>query len=280
MPTEDSPEEFDQGPFAIDTTAAHPARIQSYLVGGDGHFAADREAVDSFASALPGGVADARASVRSLAGFMARSVTYVSVELAIRQFLNIGATVPTLKKVHDVARQVTPDARFVYVGDDPVVMAHAHELRAGTAQAATEYVHATIRDTALILEQAQPTIDLDLPVAVLLLTTLNFVPDEDEPRRLLADLVGALAPGSCVAIAHASYDLKAEGMREAAAKLAETLKHPWVVRTYDEIARFFDGLDMIDPGLVQIDAWHPSENAPLPRSPRPVPIFGGVGITP
>lgn len=283
--TDDSAGEYDQdelerGPFAIDTTVAHPARIQNYLAGGDGHFAVDRNAVEHFGSALPGGIADARASIRSLAGFMARTVAYVSVELGIRQFLNIGATVPTVKKVHEVARQVAPHSRFVYVGDDPVVLAHAHELRARTHEGATEYVHATIRDTEVILEHSAPTIDFAMPVAVLLVTTLNFVPDEDGPHRLLADLVDGLAPGSSVTIAHASYDINAEGMREASAKLAETLKQAWVVRTYTEIGRFFDGLDMIEPGLVPIDDWHPSDNGRLPRSPRPVPIFGGIGIKP
>jgi hypothetical protein len=277
---QDGQDEFDRGPFAIDTSAAHPARIQSYLVGGDGHFVADRSAVEDFGSALPGGIADARASVRSLARFMACTVNYVTVELGLRQFLNIGATVPTVKKVHEVAHQVAPDSRFVYVGDDPVVLAHAHEMRASTYEGATEYVHATIRETDVILDQSAPPLDLDLPVAVLLLTTLNFVPDEDEPYGLVADLLDALAPGSCVAIAHSSYDFEAEGMREASAKLAAALKYAWVVRTYDEIARFFDGLDLIEPGLVPIDDWHPSENVPLPRSSRPVPIFGGVGLKP
>jgi hypothetical protein len=277
---QDEQDEVDRGPFAIDTTVAHPARIQSYLAGGDGHFAADRSAVDDFSSALPGGIADARASIRSLASFTARTVNYVTVELGIRQFLNVGATVPTVKKVHEVAHQAAPDSRFVYVGDDPVVLAHAHELRASTYDGATEYVHATIRDTDLILEQSAPPLDLCLPVAVLLITTLNFVPDEDEPYRRVGDLLDALAPGSCVTIAHASYDLNAEGMRAASAKLAEALKHAWVVRTREAIERFFDGLDMVEPGLVPIDAWHPSQDAPLPRSSRPIPIFGGIGRKP
>jgi hypothetical protein len=271
---EDKPE---RDPFAIDTSVAHPARIQNYLAGGDGHFAADRNAVEDFGSALPGGIADARASVRSLGAFMARSVNYLTVELGIRQFLNIGAVVPTVKKVHEVAHQVAPDARFVYVGDDPVVLAHAHKMRGSTYEGATEYVHATIRDTELILKQAAPPLDLDMPIAVLLLTTLNFVPDEDEPVRLLADLLDALAPGTCLTIAHSSYDFNAVGMREASAKLAKALKDAWVVRTYDEISRFFGGLDLIEPGLVPIDEWRPSDNAPLPHSQRPVPIFGGIG---
>jgi len=264
-------------PFAIDTSVAHPARIQNYLAGGDGHFAADRSAVEDFGSVLPGGLTDARASVRSLASFMARTVNYMTVELGLRQFLNIGATVPTVKKVHEVAHQVAPDSRFVYVGDDPVVLAHAHKMRASTYDGATEYVHATIRDTELILKQSAPPLDLDRPVAVLLLTTLNFVPDDEEPQRLLADLLESLVPGSCVAIAHSSFDFNAEGMREASAKLREALASAWVVRTHTEIMRFFDGLDMVEPGLVAIDDWHPSDSAPLPHSARPVPIFGGIG---
>lgn len=271
-------DEQETGFAEIDTTVAHPARIQSYLAGGDGHFAADRRAVERFGSALPHGITDARASVRALAGFMARTINYVSVELGVRQFLNIGATVPTGKTAHEVAHQVAPDSRFVYVGDDPVVLAHAHQMRASTYDGATEYVHATIRDTDLILEQSAPPLDLDLPVAVLLLTTLNFVPDEAKPGCLVASLLDALAPGSCVSIAHASYDLDAEGMREAAAKLSESLGQPWVVRPREEIERFFDGLDVVEPGLVPIDDWHPSVNRTRPRSSRPVPIFGGLGV--
>lgn len=270
---QDKPE---RDPYAIDTSVAHPARIQNYLAGGDGHFAADRSAVDDFGSALPGGIADARASVRSLAAFMARTVNYLTVELGLRQFLNIGATVPTVKKVHEVAHQVAPDSRFVYVGDDPVVLAHAHKMRAETYEGATEYVHATIRDTELILKQSAPPLDLDRPVAVLLLATLNFVPDDEEPYRLLGDLLDALAPGSCVTIAHSSYDFNAEGMREASEKLREALQQAWVVRTYDEIAKFFDGLELVEPGLVAIDEWRPSESPPLPRSSRVVPIYGGI----
>ena len=168
----------------------------------------------------------------------------------------------------------------MYVGDDPVVLAHAHEMRATTYDGATEYVHATIRDTDLILERSAPPLDLELPVAVLLLGTLNFVPDEAKPGGLVAGLLDALAPGSCVAIAHASYDLEAKGMREASAKLSESLGQPWVVRTHGEIDRFFDGLDMVEPGLVPIDEWRPSGRRPLPRSSRPVPIFGGLGRKP
>jgi hypothetical protein len=267
----------ERDPFAIDTTAAHPARIQSYLVGGDGHFAADREAVDAMNEALPGGIRDARASVRSLASFMARTLDYVITDLGVRQFLNIGAVVPTTKKVHDLAHELAPDARFVYVGDDPVVLAHAHKLRESVYEGATEYVHATVRDTELILKQSAPPLDLDQPVALLLLTTLNFVADDEDPYGLLGGLVDAIAPGSCVTIAHSSYDFNAEGMREASARLSKALKKPWVVRPRSDILRFFNGLDLVEPGLVPIDDWHPATDARMPHSARPVPIFGGVG---
>jgi hypothetical protein len=274
------PNNPERDPFAIDTSVAHPARIQSYLSGGDGHFAADRNAVEDFGSALPNGIRDARASVRSLGSFMARTVRFLAVELGIRQFLNIGAVVPTVKKVHEVAHKVAPNARFVYVGDDPVVLAHAHKMRASVYDGATEYVHATYTDTDLILEQASPPLDFDEPVAVLLLTTLNFVPDDHEPRRLLSRLLDAMAPGSAVTIAHSSYDFNAEGMREAAERLRKALKAAWVVRTFEEIERFFDGLEMVEPGLVAIDDWRPTADAPMPLSSRPVPIFGGIGQKP
>jgi hypothetical protein len=274
------PDNPERDPFAIDTSVAHPARIQSYLVGGDGHFAADRNAVEDLGSALPNGITDARASVRSVSSFMARSVRFMAVDLGIRQFLNIGATVPTVKKVHEVAHQVAPDARFVYVGDDPVVLAHAHKLRAGVYDGATEYVHATFAETDLIVEQSSPPLDFDRPVAVLLLLTLAFIPDHDQPGQMLARLVERVAPGSCVCIAQPSYDIGAEGMRGAAEKLDKALKTVWVVRTYEEIERFYDGLEMVDPGLVPIDEWRPAADAPAPLSSRPVPVFGGIGRKP
>lgn len=276
----DEPEQFtdadDANPFAIDFSVAHPARLQSYLAGGESYFAADREAAEKMAAALPSGIDTARGVVRTLGAFVGRAVRYLAGEAGMRQFLHIGVGPPGKRNVHHVAQEQVADARVVYVSDDPVVLAESHTLRTGSPEGATGYVHGSLLDLAAVLEQAADNLDFDEPVAALLVTTLNFVPDESDPHGIVAELVGTLAPGSHLLVAHPSFDISAEGMPEASAKLSQALKVPWVVRTRDEIARFFDGLDMVEPGLVPINEWRP-EGGPPPRVGRRVPpIYGGL----
>jgi len=267
-------------PFAIDFSVAHPARIQSYLAGGESYFAADREAAETVAAALPSGIDTARGVIRALGVFVRRTVRYLAGEAGIRQFLIIGAVPPGDKQVHDVAQEIVPDARVVYASDDPVVLAESHAMRRGSTEGVTAYIHGALTDLPTILERAACTLDLSDPVAVLLVTTLNFVPDESEPHAAVAQLVRALAPGCHLLVAHASYDISAEGMPEASARLSQALSVPWVVRSRDEIARFFDGLDMVQPGLVPIDEWRPDGGSPPSAGRRIPPIFGGLGRKP
>lgn len=267
----------DQYPYAIDFSVAHPARVQSYLAGGESYFAADRDAAETMAAVLPSGIDTARGVLRVLGAFVGRTVRYLAGEAGIRQFLTIGAAPPGEKQVHDVAQEVVPDARFVYVSDDPVVLAESHAMRRGSSEGVTAYVHGGLVDLPAILERAADTLDLTRPVAALLVTTLNFVPDESDPRAAVALLVRALAPGSHLLVAHPSFDIAAEGMPEASARLSQALNVPWVVRSRDEIARFFDGLDMVEPGLVPIDEWRPDGGTPPPAGRRVPPIFGGLG---
>jgi len=267
-------------PFAIDFSVAHPARLQSFLSGGESYFAADREAAEEMAAALPSGIDTARSVIRALGAFVGRSVRYLAGEAGIGQFLNIGAAPPGEKQVHDVAQEAMPDARFVHVSDDPVVLAESHALRRCSSEGVAAYVHGGLADLPKVLEQTADTLDLAKPVAVLLVTTLNFVPDESDPHATVARLVRALAPGSHLLVAHPSFDIAAEGMPEASARLNQTLNVPWVVRSRDEIARFFDGLDMVDPGLVPIDEWRPDGGNPPPAGRRVPPIFGGLGRKP
>jgi hypothetical protein len=281
----DGPEQStdaDEGnPFAIDFSVAHPARLQSYLAGGQSYFAADREAAEKMAAALPSGIDTARGVVRTLGAFVGRSVRYLAGEAGVRQFLHIGVGPPGKRNVHHVAQEKVADARVVYVSDDPVVLAESHSLRSDPPESITGYVHGSLLDLAAVLEQAAETLDLREPVAALLVTTLNFVPDENDPHAIVADLVGALAPGSHLLVAHPSFDISAEGMPEASARLSQALKVPWVVRSRDEIGRFFHGLDMVEPGLVPIDEWRPDGGHPPPRDGRRVPpIYGGLGRKP
>lgn len=269
---------IDEDPFAIDPTHPEPARIQNYLAGGDSHFTADQRVAEEMGSALPGGVDTARAAVRTLGAFVGRAVRYLAGEAGIRQFLNIGVAVPTEKFVHRVAQQAASDARFVYVSDDPMVLAHAHDLRRSSPEGASDYIHGSLRDVAPVLHEAAGTLKFESPIAVILPTTLNFVPDDAAAAAAIAELMGAVVSGSYLVVVHASYDIPAEGMPEAADRLRAALDDRYRVRTKDEIARFFDGLAMVEPGLVPIEGWRSDPNAPSRSGDRPVPIYGGVAL--
>lgn len=265
----------------IDTSVAHPARVRNFLAGGEANFNADRKAAEHAAGDMPGGMDLARATVRSLGGFMIRAVQHLVSEHGVDQYLHIGTPIPTAEDVHVVAQRVVPQARIVYVGDDPVVMAHAHSLRRGSPSGAASYIHGTLGDPQRLLDRSAETLDLSRPIAVLLIGTLAFVPDKSDPWGITTRLLDALTPGSCLVLAHTS-DLY-EGIVEAGERLSETLKTPFVVRSRAKIVRFFDGLELLDPGLVQIDKWHRSETPPAldPGAKRwPVPILAGIGRKP
>jgi hypothetical protein len=277
-----STEDEGESPFEIDSDVAHPARIMSFLAGGSSYFNADREAAEKVAAALPSGVETARTVIRVMDAFVHRTVRHLAGEAGVRQFLHIGVAPPGEKNVHHVVQAAAPDARFVYVSDDSVVLAESHALRRGSSpEGSTAYVHGTLEDLPMILDGAAGTLDMDEPVGVLLVATLSFLSDDSRPHAIVADLVDALAPASHVVLAHPTFDFSAEGMPEAAARFRQALNVPWAVRSRDEIAAFFAGLEMVEPGLVRIDDWRPDGTAPPPDpGGRPVPIYGGVGWKP
>jgi S-adenosyl methyltransferase len=271
----------DQPPeIEIDTSVANPARVHNFLAGGDGHFAVDREAVNQAATILPGGLETAQRAVRSIVGFQARVIRYLAIEVGIRQFMKLGTAVPVVEDVHDVAHSAAPDARVVYVGTDPLALAHAHSLRRVRPEGSTAYVHASLTDTEAVVRQASATLDFDRPVALLLPATLNFVPDHRDPYGLVARLVDAVPSGSYLALTHTSHEIRSERMLEAAERFSKLLGPQYVVRPRDEIARFFDGLDLIEPGLVQLDRWRPESEEDADEGRRPAPIYGGVARKP
>jgi hypothetical protein len=265
--------------FDIDTSAAHPARLHSYLVGGDDNFSADRELAHYISEPMPGGIETARANVRAMAEFTVRAVQHL-VEVGIRQFLAFGVPVPTDNDIHVVAQKAAPESRVVYMSDDPLVLAHAHELRRSSAEGATAYVHGSLQDAQGILQETGQTLDLSRPVGVLLLGTLSLVTDEEDPVGLVDELMRGVPPGSHLVIAHATNDIPAEGMSEALERLAEALGTPHVVRSHEEILRFFDGLELVAPGLVQVDQWHPEAPQPLPEPTRLIPLYAAVARKP
>jgi hypothetical protein len=264
----------------IDITTAHPARVHNFLAGGDANFAVDREAVEKAVDMAPDEMEVARRAVQAMAGFQARVVRHLVVDVGVTQFLKLGAAVPAGEDVHEVAQAAAPGTRVVYTGDDPTVLAHAHGLRQARPEGITAYVHGTLLDIDPIIAQASATLDLDRPVAVLSPANMAFVAEEDDPYGIVARILAALVPGSYLALAHSSPDVGSERMRAAAERFARLLGDPYVVRTRDQIARFFAGLDLVDPGLVPIEQWRPAPGEELDPTRRPVPLYGALARKP
>ena len=197
----------------FDTSVAHPARVYDYWLGGKDNFAADREAAERVLAVSPG----LRFRVRANRAFLARSVRYLAADAGIRQFLDIGTGIPSANNTHEVAQSVAPDARIVYVDNDPIVLVHARALLTGTEQGATAYIEADLRDTADILAQAARTLDFSQPVAIMLLGILHLISDSEDPYRIVAQLVDAVPPGSYLAISHPAIDIHPPRRRRSGA---------------------------------------------------------------
>src|SRR5215475_9620416 len=237
-------------PSEIDTSVAHPARVYDYWLGGKDNFAADREAGDRVLAVTPG----LRERVRANRAFLVRAVRYLATEAGIRQFLDIGTGIPSANNTHEVAQRAAPDARVVYVDNDPIVLTHARALLTSDPDGVTDYIDADLRNTGTILAQAAQMLDFGRPVAVMLVGILQCIPDEDDPRGIVAALIDAVPPGSYLAISHPAADVYPQA-RAGAALLNEGLSSPIILRTRAAIARFFDGLELVEPGLVSISQW-------------------------
>jgi hypothetical protein len=258
----------DRRPF--DTNVAHSARVHNYWLGGKDNYAADRAAGDAVIAAYPGIVA----SVRANRAFLARVVRFLAGEAGIRQFLDVGTGIPAVNNTHEVAQSVAPDSRIVYVDYDPVVLAQARALLTSSAEGATAYIDADLRDVDNILQQAARTLDFSRPLAVMLIAIMHLIVDADDPYGIAGRLMAAVPAGSYLALSQVAADIQAEQMAEAAKRynrLAhETQRH----RTHDEVARFFDGLDLLEPGLVPVQKWRPATE--LEAGARSA-MWGGVG---
>jgi S-adenosyl methyltransferase len=238
----------------LDTRHAHSARVYNYWLGGKDNFAADREAAEQAIAANPGIVADARANRM----FLARAVRYLAAGCGVRQFLDIGAGLPTASNTHEVAQAVAPDARIVYVDNDPMVLSHARALLTSTDKGRTAYVDSDLRDTSAIAAAAGRTLDLTAPVALMLLIILHMIPDSDDPYGLVADLVDALPSGSYLVLAHPASDVRAASQAEMTQRVNQRMSGPKAtMRDRVAISRFFDGLDLLQPGVVQPQQWRP-----------------------
>ncbi|MER5879953.1 SAM-dependent methyltransferase [Streptomyces sp. NPDC060235] len=249
----------------IDTTKAHPARVYDVFLGGKDNYPVDRNAAAAALAANPRGYLD----VRHNRDFLRRAVTSLTAESGVKQFLDIGTGLPTQENVHQIAQGITPDARVVYVDNDPVVLAHARALLTSGPEGRTDYIDADLKQPGQILEQAAKTLDLDEPVVLVLVAILHFVEDE-EAYPIVRDLVDALPSGSRIVLSHLTEDLNPEAIRAVQRTYTER-GFTFVLRSRAEVERFFteNGLVLDEPGVVPAHHWRPDGGAPAPEKADP-----------
>ncbi|WP_225724732.1 MULTISPECIES: SAM-dependent methyltransferase [unclassified Nocardia] len=260
----------------LDTSKPHPARRYDYWLGGKDNFAADRESADVVAEAFP----TIRFAALENRKFLRRAVAYLA-EAGIRQFLDIGTGLPTAGNVHEIAQDVAPDSRIVYVDNDPIVLVHARALLNSSNEGATAYLEADVRDPEYILGHPDLTriLDLTQPVALMLVAIMHFITDDQEPYEVVRRLCDALPSGSYLAMTHATSDyLTAEDLAENDAAIARS-GVPFQLRSTPEFSRFFRGFELVPPGIVSVTAWRPEEWHAHPR-PEAVSMLGAVGRKP
>ena len=260
-------------PAEIDTSVAHPARVYDYWLGGKDNFAADREAGDRVLAVTPG----LRERVQAGRAFLVRAVRYLAAEEGIRQFLDVGTGIPAANNTHEVAQQAAPDSRIVYVDNDPIVLTHARALLAGGPEGSIQYIDGDVRDVAAVVRAAAKTLDFTQPTALMLLGVMHLIQDSEGPQDIVAGLMGELPSGSYLVLSHPASDIH-PGQAEAQRRYNERVATPQTLRTRAEVSRFFDGLDLVPPGLVYVHAWRPGPDDIVP--PNGVSAYGGVARKP
>jgi hypothetical protein len=257
----------------IDTSKPHPARMYNAYLGGNDNYPADREAVRQILRDFP----EVPAMALANRAFLGRAVRFLAAEAGIRQFIDIGTGIPSAGNVHEVAGRAAPDTRVVYVDNDPIVHVHANALLTGGG--ATGIVLADLRDPAAIL--AHPAllelIDFTKPVALLLVAILHFIRDEEDPAGIVATLRDSLPAGSYLALSHGTLDFHPATHADQAAAGYKSATAPLVLRGREQVSSFFDGFDLVEPGLVQAPLWRPEGKRPRPRDLEKIGIYAGVG---
>jgi S-adenosyl methyltransferase len=266
---------LDYEPPQIDTSTAHAARVYDYILGGKDNYLPDREAAEQLIKTVP----SAPVTVRQNRLFLHRLTRYLAAEAGISQFLDIGTGIPTPPNVHEIAQQANPAARVVYVDNDPIVLAHARALLTSSPQGQVAYIHADMRDAAVVLTAPDLTATLDLsrPVALLILSTLHLITDPAEARELLARYVTALAPGSYVALSVSTADSYSPAARDEQQSVLSSHGIPVLQRTRAEATALFDGLDLVDPGVVLVSQWRPDADTAPPADAQ-VGLYCGVAV--
>jgi S-adenosyl methyltransferase len=257
---------LDYEPPEIDTSKAHIARIYDYLLGGKDNYPPDKEAAEqllSFAPSLP-------ETVRQNRLFMQRLTRYLAAEEGIDQFLDIGTGIPTSPNLHEIAQQVNPAARVVYVDNDPIVLAHAHARLTSSPLGQVAYIHADMRETKSVLTASDLTATLDLrrPTGLFILSTLHMIPDADAARELLERYVAPLAPGSFLALSVGVSDGLSTEAQSGMAAVLRSRGISALGRTSAEFAALFDGLELLEPGVVPVNQWRPDVDIPAEDLPQ------------
>jgi hypothetical protein len=261
-------------PPGIDTTVAHPARIWNYWLGGKDNYPVDREIGDATVKVYP----EIAELARHQRAFLGRAVRYLAGEAGIRQFLDIGTGLPTVDNTHEVAQRVAPESRIVYVDNDPLVLAHARALLTSSAEGATAYIDADLRNPDAILAEAAKTLDFTQPIAITMLGVLIFINDDDEASAIMKRLRDALPSGSYLALTHTTNAIHGARTDEAIRIWNEGGSSPMVARSPELIASFFEGMELLEPGLGPLSRWR-SEPSPFGDPPE-VDEFAAVGRKP
>ncbi|MCP9953417.1 SAM-dependent methyltransferase [Actinomadura madurae] len=267
----------DRSSVDLETGRAHGARIYDYILGGKDHYEADRAAGDETLRVWPA----LRVHMQANRSFMHRVARYMAVEKGIRQFLDIGTGIPTSPNLHEVVQEKAPDSRVVYVDNDPIVLVHARALMQSTPEGRTAYVQADMREPERIFTapELHSTLDLTQPIGLTVIAVVHFIEDDDEAYRVVRDLVDRLPSGSWVGLAIATDDFDRDVLAEVQRTYhahGESLR--W--RTHEQALRFFDGLELEEPGVVQIHKWRPDGTLSRPVSDKDIAMYGGVAVKP
>jgi O-methyltransferase involved in polyketide biosynthesis len=256
----------------IDATVPHSARIFNYWLGGKDNYTADRVAGDAFRETFPE-IVDLARSGRY---FLMRTVQYLAREAGIRQFLDIGTGLPTVDNTHDVAQQIAPESRIVYVDNDPMVLTHARALLTGTSEGATDYIEADLNEPDTIIRGAARTLDLTRPVAIVLMGILAHIDDYDQARSIVQRLLDAVPSGSYLVVRDGTDTNVA--YTEAISHYNQSGAVPYHLRSPEQIARYLDGVELVEPGVVSCPLWRP-EIADI-ANPIELAVLGAVGRKP
>ncbi|WP_443080770.1 SAM-dependent methyltransferase [Streptomyces sp. PTD9-10] len=260
------------GPARLNTSVAHNARVWNYWIGGKDNYEVDQQVGEHIAGMFP----VIRSVARADRDFLGRAVRFLAEERGLRQFLDVGTGLPTVDNTHEIAQRIAPESRVVYVDNDPIVLVHARSLLTSSPEGVTDYIDADVHDADTIVRRAGDTLDLDRPVAVMMLGILNFVLDTDAARDIVRQIMAAVPSGSHLVLTHPTFDAEVGGEGNVAAMefWNANATPPITARSRAEIASFLDGLEPVEPGLVPCSRWRAGPDATA------VPQYGAVAVKP